>query len=753
MGLSISINEAAAFNVTVAIPGPQGPAGATGPQGPQGDPGVGVPANGLTGQILAKASNTSYDTSWVNITDVSAVWGQITGTLANQLDLSQALALKADLASPTFTGVPAAPTAPTLTSTTQLATTAFVQQELAAGTAVAKNLEVYVRNQTGDTLAAGAIVYINGSTGNRPTVTKAQANNDANSAQTFGFVKESIADNGFGYVIVRGELENVNTNGLTEGAQLYLSPTTPGTWTTTKPSAPQHMVYVGIVVRAHPTQGIILVAIQNGLELEELHNVKITTPTTGQVLKYDAVQQLWVNGTDSSGVAWGSITGSITAQTDLQNSLGLKADLTGAVFTGNITTVYGTQYVLIDPITPIVTVTDGVTAVNVASNGITFPDFTVQTTAYTGTSATSWGSITGTLSAQTDLANALSAKYDATNPAGYITSSALSGYLLSSTAASTYYPLTNPSGYITSSALTGYAQLSGATFTGKINLPTRTAGGTSYLNLGAITDNVTPPSTLVEGDIFFIDSDSTVGASNVRLVYTAKNFSGVLTNYSVAVLQNANFFTQPNTISCTHGTNAALTLTQNGNGGGVRLTNNGTGDSLYIDNGTPDVAFTVNTNGRVGVGVAPDTTAAISIDAGGIKFNDGTFQTTAAGAAWTQGEIYAHSAGAAITSNCHTFALVSSPGQLDISFSYNNPSVLAGLASSVGSITIYGNDQGGFYDSFSGGASINGSGSFTNSQSMLNPPGPGVVYDVYLQFSPAGGTTNATYYVGAITVS
>lgn len=34
------------------------------------------------------------------------------------------------------------------------------------------------------------------------------------------------------------------------------------------------------------------------------------------------------------------------------------------------------------------------------------------------------------------------------NPAGYITSAALSGYLTAATAAATYYPLTNPSGYI-----------------------------------------------------------------------------------------------------------------------------------------------------------------------------------------------------------------------------------------------------------------------------------------------------------------
>ena len=47
------------------------------------------------------------------------------------VNISVAIATKADLASPTFTGTPAAPTATFGTSTTQLATTAFVQAALA----------------------------------------------------------------------------------------------------------------------------------------------------------------------------------------------------------------------------------------------------------------------------------------------------------------------------------------------------------------------------------------------------------------------------------------------------------------------------------------------------------------------------------------------------------------------------------------------------------------------------------------------
>ena len=46
--------------------GPQGPTGDVGPTGPTGATGVGVPIDGLEGQILAKASNTSYDTVWID---------------------------------------------------------------------------------------------------------------------------------------------------------------------------------------------------------------------------------------------------------------------------------------------------------------------------------------------------------------------------------------------------------------------------------------------------------------------------------------------------------------------------------------------------------------------------------------------------------------------------------------------------------------------------------------------------------------
>lgn len=153
--------------------------------------------------------------------------------------------------------------------------------------------EVY--NQTGATLTRGTIVYINGAHGNLPRVTKAIATGDPTSAQTFGFVRDDISNNSNGFVVVVGKLSGLNTQSIPEGSQLYLSSSVAGAYTTVKQLAPNHLVYVGIVVRSHPTQGVIEVNIQNGYELYEIHDVSINSPQDNQVLAYDSGTGLWVN--------------------------------------------------------------------------------------------------------------------------------------------------------------------------------------------------------------------------------------------------------------------------------------------------------------------------------------------------------------------------------------------------------------------------------------------------------------------------
>ena len=171
----------------------------------------------------------------------------------------------------------------------------------------AQNLVTEVYNETGATLTKGTVVYINGGHGNLPTITKALATSDATSAQTYGMVRDDITNNNNGYVTVIGNLENMDTQAYAAGTQLYLSSTTAGAYTSVKQYAPAHLVYVGIVVRSHPTQGVIEVKIQNGFELDELHNVSAQSPNNGDILQYNSSSSLWVTaaGTTSS-IAEGS---------------------------------------------------------------------------------------------------------------------------------------------------------------------------------------------------------------------------------------------------------------------------------------------------------------------------------------------------------------------------------------------------------------------------------------------------------------
>ncbi len=178
------------------------------------------------------------------------------------------------------------------------------------GTDTAHVVSAYVRNTTASVMTAGQVVYINGSTGTTPTIALAVNTADSTSAMTFGFVRGTIAPNGFGWITTFGPLEGVNTNAYTEGEVIYLD-SIPGQFTHDKPQAPYHMVTLGYIVKKSGGNGTIFAKVQNGYELEELHNVRITSPVRNNgILAYDSVAQLWKDTTLS---AIGGVTGSGTS--------------------------------------------------------------------------------------------------------------------------------------------------------------------------------------------------------------------------------------------------------------------------------------------------------------------------------------------------------------------------------------------------------------------------------------------------------
>lgn len=160
----------------------------------------------------------------------------------------------------------------------------------------ARKITVEFVNKTGATLTKGTIVYLKSSSasGTHPEALKADATTEATSSKTIGAVFEDTLNDAIGKIVTSGEVDNLDTSAFTIGTKLWLS-TTPGQVTATPPTQPNHTVFIGTVTRSQNGNGRILYTIQNGYELDELHDVLISGLANGQVLTYDSITQLWKN--------------------------------------------------------------------------------------------------------------------------------------------------------------------------------------------------------------------------------------------------------------------------------------------------------------------------------------------------------------------------------------------------------------------------------------------------------------------------
>lgn len=214
---------------------------------------------------------------------------------------------------------------------------------------------VRVVNKTGSNLLESnyQAVRVNGAQGQRLKIALAQATNDLLSAETIGLVTENIDNNQEGFVTTSGLIRNINTTGSlqsetwADGDMLYLSPSIAGRITNVKPSAPNHLITIGYVVYAHANNGSIFVKVDNGYELDELHNVKITDVQNNDLLSYNFSNQLWENKTliqqSNKGVYTGSITWTGTTAPSGTTSHSYNWSKIGNLVTLNVTLFYQTQ--------------------------------------------------------------------------------------------------------------------------------------------------------------------------------------------------------------------------------------------------------------------------------------------------------------------------------------------------------------------------------------------------------------------------
>ena len=148
--------------------------------------------------------------------------------------------------------------------------------------------------KAGVALTKGQAVYVSSADGTNMIVSKASNASEQTSSKTLGLVAQNLATNGQGFVVTEGLLAGLNTNGANAGDPVWLG--TDGNLIfglLDKPYAPAHLVFIGIVTRVNANNGEIFVKVQNGFELDELHDLSVKNASDGDMIKYVASTGLW----------------------------------------------------------------------------------------------------------------------------------------------------------------------------------------------------------------------------------------------------------------------------------------------------------------------------------------------------------------------------------------------------------------------------------------------------------------------------
>jgi len=254
-------------------------------------------------------NGTTYDLSanrsWT-VAGTAAVWGNISGTLSDQTDLQTALNAKynnpAGTISQYIRGDGSLATFPTISG--GLPTGGTAGQILAKidatdyNTHWIDNYATQTKNEVklGQTLAKGAAVYVSSANGTNMIVSAASNTSEATSSKTFGLLETGGATNALVKCVTFGLIAGLDTSAAQAGDPVWLGVNGALIFgLANKPVAPAHMVYIGVVTRVQSNNGEIFVNVQNGFEIEELHDVLIQSKANNQGLFYESSTGLWKN--------------------------------------------------------------------------------------------------------------------------------------------------------------------------------------------------------------------------------------------------------------------------------------------------------------------------------------------------------------------------------------------------------------------------------------------------------------------------
>jgi hypothetical protein len=200
--------------------------------------------------------------------------------------------------------------------------------------------QVNVKNGEEGTIYKGQPVYIKDAHGTNIIVGLASNTGESTSSKTLGLiVQDALAQNEFGTVITEGFLGGFDASIANAGDPIWLGPTGSLIYgLTNKPYAPDHLVYLGVVTRAQ-NNGELFVKVQNGYELDELHDVAVKESASGQFLFKN--NNLWsgkqINISDVSELQ-ASLDSKITGVSQFNY---ISGDLTGGLLTPTISKIQG----------------------------------------------------------------------------------------------------------------------------------------------------------------------------------------------------------------------------------------------------------------------------------------------------------------------------------------------------------------------------------------------------------------------------
>lgn len=155
--------------------------------------------------------------------------------------------------------------------------------------------QVIYYGKADEAISKGDVVMFAGAQGDHILFVKADMNAIGFIPEwVMGVAKQNLAKGDFGDVIEFGILRDYDTSGFTQGALLYLSDTTPGGYTETEPTAPNHSILIAAALNSTGSaNGAIQIRPSHTKEIDELHGVLITNKTSGDTLQYNGTN--WVN--------------------------------------------------------------------------------------------------------------------------------------------------------------------------------------------------------------------------------------------------------------------------------------------------------------------------------------------------------------------------------------------------------------------------------------------------------------------------